>query len=58
MSQAPRDKKYDQAQARLVRDASRSYQTPDWGTENPRTREAYDRELARTLRANGRKSRR
>ncbi|MFI7469977.1 hypothetical protein [Nonomuraea sp. NPDC049646] len=58
MSQTPRDKAYDQAQGRLTRDAEHRYQQPGWGTEDPRAREAYDRELSQTMPVIGRRGRR
>lgn len=58
MSQTPRDKAYDKAQSRLTRDAESRYQTPDWGIEDLRTREAYDRELSRTTPVTGKRGRR
>ncbi|WP_219504678.1 hypothetical protein [Nonomuraea ceibae] len=58
MSQTPRDKAYDKAQARLTREAESRYQAPDWGSEDPRAREAYDRELSRTTPVGGQRGRR
>ncbi|WP_157249696.1 hypothetical protein [Nonomuraea typhae] len=57
MAQTPHDQAYDRAQARLTRDAARRYQQPDWGAEDPRARDAYDRELARTMPVRGQERR-
>ncbi|MEW1837506.1 hypothetical protein AB0392_06065 [Nonomuraea angiospora] len=56
--QVPRDQAYDRAQSRLTRDAAHRYQQPDWGRENPRTRQAYDRELSQSMPVIGRRGRR
>ncbi|MFI6910479.1 hypothetical protein ACIBKY_55180 [Nonomuraea sp. NPDC050394] len=58
MALTPHDKAYDKAQARLAQDAACRYQQPDWGTEDPHTRDAYDRQLAETMPVRGRKNRR
>ncbi|MEV0236111.1 hypothetical protein [Nonomuraea sp. NPDC050786] len=58
MSQTPRDEAYDRAQSRLTREAGRVYERPDWGDEDPRIRQAYDRELRRQMRVNGKGKRR
>ncbi|MGV9386092.1 hypothetical protein ACWDRB_60525 [Nonomuraea sp. NPDC003707] len=58
MSQTPSDPAYDRAQSKLTRDAAHRYLQPDWGKENLRTREAYDRELSKTMPVIGRRGRR
>jgi hypothetical protein len=59
MTRPTRDRAYDSAQSRLTREAADAYGQPDWGEEDPRMRRAYDRELRRSMRVDGkgRKSR-
>jgi hypothetical protein len=57
MSRKP-DASYKKAQSRLVREAAESYQEPDWGQEDSRSRTAYDRDLRRSMPVNGKGRRR
>ncbi|MEU7743345.1 hypothetical protein [Nonomuraea sp. NPDC049158] len=58
MAHTPHDKTYRKVQARLVHEAADGFEQPDWGTEDPRARRDYDRELRRTMPVDGKGKRR
>lgn len=51
----PKDRAYDQAQARLVRRGADRYQRVDSGQENPKARAEDDRQLSESMPVNGKK---
>jgi hypothetical protein len=47
------DASYLRAQSRVTREAAEKAQKPSWGTEDPKARAAYDRELRRSMPVDG-----